>query len=55
MPRLRNRLTGAVVNVADVTATRLGSEWQPIADEAPDPAPEPKRAPRKRAAKKRQD
>lgn len=27
MPRLRNKLTGAVMSVSDSTASRLGGEW----------------------------
>ena len=34
MPKLRNKKTGVVVNVDDVTAARLGSEWRP-ADQKP--------------------
>lgn len=30
MPRLRNTATGAVVNVNDATAARLGSGWAPV-------------------------
>ena len=30
MPRLKNVSTGAVVNVSDDTAARLGSEWEPV-------------------------
>jgi len=33
MPRLRNSVTGVVVNVDDVTAGRMNSEWKPA--EAP--------------------
>lgn len=36
MVRLRNTSTGVVVRVDDATATRLGSDWQPV--DAP-PAP----------------
>ena len=30
MPRLTHASSGAVVNVSDDTAARLGSEWQPV-------------------------
>lgn len=29
MPRLRNTATGAVVNVSEEKAARLGPEWEP--------------------------
>ena len=45
MPRLRNSLTGVVVNVSDETAEGLSAEWVP-ADAAP-AEEKPKRAPRK--------
>lgn len=44
MPRLRNLQSGAVVNVSDATAARLGSEWGPVAQSAP------KKTPAKKAA-----
>ncbi len=34
MPRLKNKANGAVVNVSDETAERLGGGWEP-ADAAP--------------------
>ena len=46
MPRLRNVQSGAVVNVSDATAARMGGGWV-AADK-----PKPKRAPAKRAAPK---
>lgn len=33
MPRLRNRATGVVVNVSDETASRLGSDYEPVEDQ----------------------
>ena len=30
MPRLKHIQSGAVVNVSDDTAARLGSEWEPV-------------------------
>ena len=44
MPRLRNSLTGVVVNVDDETAGRLNSEWEPAESGSEE---KPKRAPRK--------
>lgn len=49
MPRLRNVHSGAVVNVSDDTAARLGSEW------VEDNKSEPKKAPAKKAATKPSD
>ena len=44
MPKLRNKLTGVVVDVDDATATRLGGGFEPIKPESkPDPKPAPKR------------
>lgn len=34
MPRLKNKANGAVINVTDETAERLGGDWEP-ADAAP--------------------
>ena len=52
MPKLRNKLTGVVVDVDDATAARLGSGFEPI---KPEPAPDPKPAPKRRApARKKQ-
>lgn len=48
MARLVNVNTGAVVQVPDEKAARLGSEWLPKQAEA---APAKKAAPRKRTAK----
>lgn len=42
MPRLRNVRTGSVVNVDDVTAARLGPDYEP--------ADKPKQSPRRRKA-----
>lgn len=40
MPRLRNKLTGAVMTVPEATVARLGSEWvdadAPTRSESPD-------------------
>lgn len=47
MPRLRHAQTGAVVNVSDATAARMGSEWKPLVDK--------KQAPAKKAASKSPD
>jgi len=33
--RLKNVTTGAVVNVPEEKAARLGSEWEPVVDEKP--------------------
>ncbi|MGW9268332.1 DUF7302 family protein [Microbacterium sp. NPDC055599] len=38
MPRLKNKASGAVVNVSDDTAKRLGADWEP-ADAAPKSRP----------------
>lgn len=46
MGRLRNSLTGVVVNVDDETASRLNSEWEP-AGSGEQSEEKPKRAPRK--------
>lgn len=35
MPRLRNKVTGAVMTVADATARLLGPEWGPVEEAAP--------------------
>lgn len=35
MPRLRNKLTGSVVNVSDADAENLGPDFEPIKDKAP--------------------
>lgn len=34
MARLKHAQSGAVVNVSDATAARLGSEWQPVKAQA---------------------
>ena len=39
MPRLRNRVTGAVMSVPESTAARLGIEWVP-ADEPHETEPD---------------
>lgn len=54
MPRLTHTLTGAVVNVSDATAARLGSMYEPIKAEAPESKPDPKPAPKRRAPRKKQ-
>lgn len=48
MPRLRNIWTGVVVSVSDVIAGRLGRDWRP----ADDAAPQAKAPARRRAVKK---
>ena len=45
MPRLKHVSTGAVVDVSDDKADRLGSEWEPVKDA-------PKRTATKQAEKK---
>lgn len=47
MVRLRNKLTGVVVDVDDATAARLGRKYEPVT-----PPAEAKPAPRRRAARK---
>ena len=49
MPRLTHTLTGAVVNVSDATAARLGPMYEPIKAEAAESKPDPKPAPKRRA------
>jgi hypothetical protein len=44
MPRLRNEVTGVVVNVSDETAALLGADYKPVEAE--------KKAPAKRASSK---
>lgn len=39
MPRFRNVNTGAVVSCSEETAARLGTEWEPAADEKKAAAP----------------
>ena len=53
MPRLTHTLTGAVVNVSDATAARLGSMYEPIKAET-ESKPDPKPAPKRRAPRKKQ-
>ena len=54
MPRLRNKLTGVVVDVDDATAARLGAMYEPIKAET-ESKPDPKPAPKRRApARKKQ-
>ncbi len=43
MPRLRNKHTGSVVNVADDLAARLGAGWESVDDPEPQPEPKPRR------------
>lgn len=43
MPRLRNEVTGAVMSVSDLTATRLGSEWVPAGAQQTEPDDAPRR------------
>lgn len=45
MARLRNVVSGAIVNVADEKVERLGSQWVPVDSDAP-----AKKAPAKKAA-----
>jgi hypothetical protein len=45
MPRLRNRASGAVVNVDDATAARLGEGWESADSPTPVAATEVKRSP----------
>lgn len=47
MPRFTNSLTGSVVNVDEVTAAQLGSDWAPVAGKAEPRKPEPKQPHRK--------
>lgn len=47
MPRLRNSVTGVVVNVSDETAATLGPEWKPLDKSEPQKKPAPKRATKK--------
>lgn len=42
MPRFTNSLTGSVVNVDEVTAAQLGSDWAPTAGKAEPRKPETK-------------
>lgn len=48
MARLRNSLTGVVVDVDDATAARLGGHFEP-ADKPAESKPDPKPAPKRRA------
>ncbi|WP_425358191.1 DUF7302 family protein [Segniliparus rotundus] len=43
MPRLRNRASGAVVNVDDRLASRLGPDWEPAGDGGADTTSRPRR------------
>ena len=53
MPKLRNKLTGVVVDVDDATAAQLGRGFEPF--EKPQSKPDPKPAPKRRApARKKQ-
>jgi len=45
MPRLRNEVTGVVVNVSDDTAALLGTDYKPVEDKST-------KAPAKRASSK---
>lgn len=42
MPRLRNKVSGVIVNVDDATAEGLGSSWEP-ADKKAEKKAEPKK------------
>lgn len=44
MPTLRHVQSGAVVNVSDATAARLGSEWGPLEEKKAQAKPATKRA-----------
>lgn len=58
MPRLRNTRTGAVVNVSDVTAARLGAEFEEVGnsvDEFSAAEKSPKSPRRRKVAKKPDD
>lgn len=50
MPRLRNKVTGAVVSVSESTAARLGGVWVPAGQPVTEPKKEPARRTRKAAA-----
>lgn len=56
MPRLRNSVSGVVVNVDEATAAQLGSGWVSTAGvaESTEPAPEsePEQAPAPRRTRK---
>lgn len=53
MPRLRNTRTGTVVNVDDVTAARLGDQWEAV--ETAEKADSKKSAPRRKASTTKSD
>ncbi|MCC3277529.1 hypothetical protein LJ753_16820 [Arthrobacter sp. zg-Y20] len=48
MPRFTNSVTGVVVNVDEVTAAQLGSEWAPAAGKAAPQKPQTKPKPRRK-------
>lgn len=50
MPRLRNKVTGAVVNVSDVTAARMSHEWSDAGEAGAEPKEASKRGSRPRKA-----
>lgn len=50
MPRLVNKVTGAVVSVSESTAARLGSEWAPADQPVTEPKKETSRRSRKSSA-----
>lgn len=50
MPRLRNTATGAVVNVSDDLAERLGDGWEDTAVPEPEAKPAANRASGKRSS-----
>ena len=54
MARLRNSVTGAVVNVSDDVAGRLGSAWVP-ADQSSSEDSQPKEKPAPRRSRKASD
>lgn len=47
MPRLRNSVTGVVVNVDDATAEQLGADWSPTAGKAEPKSPDAEEKPRR--------
>ena len=50
MPRLRNKVTGAVVNVSDATAVRMSREWSDAGKVGAEPKEPAKRGGRPRKA-----
>lgn len=55
MARLRNTLTGAVVNVDDDTAARLGQEWESAEGDAKDTEAAPKKSTQRKASTTKTD